>query len=95
RRDWAAAGGLASAAVKVYQSSTDRRQDGGRSTGGNRPAGPQTARVSMMESVSILDGIVLVVVLVSALLAMYRGFMRELFSIGSWVIAAVVAYMFY
>jgi len=49
----------------------------------------------MMESLSILDGIVLVVVLVSALLAMYRGFMREMFSIGSWVIAAVVAYMFY
>jgi membrane protein required for colicin V production len=49
----------------------------------------------MMESVSILDGIVLVVVLVSALLAMYRGFMREMFSIGSWVVAAVVAYLFY
>jgi membrane protein required for colicin V production len=48
-----------------------------------------------MDSVSLLDGIVLVVVLVSALLAMYRGIMREIFSIGSWVAAAAAAYLLY
>ena len=48
-----------------------------------------------MEFVTLLDGIVVVVVLVSALLAMYRGFLREVLSIGSWAAAAIVAVMFY
>lgn len=46
-----------------------------------------------MDFLTILDGIVIVVVLVSALLAMYRGLMREIFSIGSWAAAAVAAYV--
>lgn len=46
-----------------------------------------------MDFITVLDGIVLVVVLVSALLAMYRGLMREIFSIGSWAAAAVAAYI--
>lgn len=46
-----------------------------------------------MDFITVLDGIVLVVVLVSALLAMYRGLMREIFSIGSWAAAAVAAYL--
>lgn len=48
-----------------------------------------------MDFITILDGIVIVVVLVSALLAMYRGLMREVFSIGSWAVAAVAAYYFH
>lgn len=48
-----------------------------------------------MDFITLLDGIVVVVVLVSALLAMYRGFLREVLSIASWVAAAVVAVLFY
>lgn len=42
-----------------------------------------------------LDVILLVVMLISGLLAMVRGFMREVLSITSWVAAAVVAYLAY
>lgn len=48
-----------------------------------------------MDFITLLDGIVIVVVLVSALLAMYRGFMREVFSIASWAAAAAAAYYLY
>jgi membrane protein required for colicin V production len=41
---------------------------------------------------TLLDGILLFVILISAVLAMIRGFTREVFSIGSWVAAAAVAY---
>jgi membrane protein required for colicin V production len=41
---------------------------------------------------TLLDGIVIFVVLVSAILAMIRGFTREVFSIGSWVAAAAATY---
>lgn len=46
-------------------------------------------------SFTVLDGIVLVVTLVSAVLAMVRGFVREVLSIASWVVAAIAAYAFY
>jgi len=46
-------------------------------------------------SVTILDGVVLVVVLLSAMLAMVRGFVREVLSVASWVVAAAAAYYFY
>jgi membrane protein required for colicin V production len=39
---------------------------------------------------TLLDIILLAVMLISGLLAMVRGFMREIFAIASWVIAAVV-----
>ena len=42
-----------------------------------------------------LDGILVFVMLVSAVLAMIRGFTREVFSIGSWVAAAAVTYFFW
>lgn len=44
---------------------------------------------------TMLDAILVVVVLISAGLAMIRGFTREVFSIGSWVAAAVVTYFFW
>ena len=44
---------------------------------------------------TLLDGILLVIMLVSALLAMIRGLTREVFSIAAWVIAAVVTYSFW
>ncbi len=40
--------------------------------------------------VTLLDIILLVVMLISGLLAMIRGFMREILSIGAWGIAALV-----
>jgi membrane protein required for colicin V production len=45
--------------------------------------------------VTLLDVIVLVVVLISAVLAMVRGFVREVLSVASWVAAAAAAYYFY
>ncbi|MEM1286804.1 MAG: CvpA family protein [Pseudomonadota bacterium] len=46
-------------------------------------------------SITALDGIILLVVLLSAVLAMMRGFLREVLSIVSWVVAAVGAYILY
>lgn len=45
--------------------------------------------------ITLLDGILLVFMLVSALLAMVRGFSREVFSLASWVAAAFGAYFFF
>jgi membrane protein required for colicin V production len=47
----------------------------------------------MIGPLSYLDAALLALGLISALLAMYRGFMREILSIVSWVAAAGVAYM--
>ncbi|MCR4282969.1 MAG: CvpA family protein [Bauldia sp.] len=44
---------------------------------------------------TILDMIVIVVVFVSATLAMVRGFVREVLSVASWVAAVAAAYFFY
>ena len=40
--------------------------------------------------ITLLDIILLVVMLISGLLAMIRGFMREILSIGAWGVAALV-----
>jgi membrane protein required for colicin V production len=40
--------------------------------------------------ITLLDLILLVVMLISGLLAMIRGFMREVLSIAAWLIAAIV-----
>jgi len=47
----------------------------------------------MIGPLSYFDAALLVLGLISALLAMYRGLMRELLSIVSWVIAAGIAYL--
>lgn len=47
-----------------------------------------------MEGFTIVDGIVAVIIILSAVLAYSRGFVREALSIGGWVLAAVVAYIF-
>lgn len=45
--------------------------------------------------ITLLDGIFLIVLLISAFLAMIRGFVREVLSIGAWVAAAVATiYLF-
>lgn len=45
--------------------------------------------------VTILDAIVIFVVLISAILAMVRGFVREVLSIASWAAAAAAAFYFH
>ncbi len=47
-----------------------------------------------MEGFTIFDGVVAGVILISAVLAFSRGFVREAMSIAAWVAAAVVAFMF-
>lgn len=45
--------------------------------------------------ITLLDGILVGFTLVSAMLAMVRGFSREILSIASWVVAAIAAYFLY
>lgn len=45
--------------------------------------------------ITLLDIVLLAVMLISALLAMIRGFMREVLSIASWIAAAGVTLYFY
>ncbi len=47
-----------------------------------------------MEGFTIIDGAVALVIVVSALLAYARGFVREVMAIIGWVAAGVLAYMF-
>jgi membrane protein required for colicin V production len=47
-----------------------------------------------MDGFTLVDGIVAAIILVSAILAYSRGFVREGMSIAGWVFAAVVAYVF-
>ena len=44
---------------------------------------------------TLLDGIFIVFTLVSALLALVRGFSREVLSIASWIIAGLIAWIAY
>ena len=45
--------------------------------------------------IELLDIILIVLMLISGLLAMVRGFSREILSISSWVIAGLAAWAFY
>ncbi|MEM1364931.1 MAG: CvpA family protein [Pseudomonadota bacterium] len=45
--------------------------------------------------ITLLDGILIGITLISAFLAMLRGFSREILSVGSWIVAAVVAFLYY
>jgi membrane protein required for colicin V production len=47
-----------------------------------------------MDGFTIIDAVVAVVILLSAILAYSRGFVREGLSIAGWIAAAVLAYMF-
>lgn len=47
-----------------------------------------------MEAFTLVDGIVAVVVILSAILAYSRGLVREVLAIAGWVVAAVVAFIF-
>ena len=46
-----------------------------------------------MEGFTIIDGVVALVVILSALLAYGRGLVREIMAIAGWVIAAIAAFM--
>ena len=47
-----------------------------------------------MEGFTIIDGVVAVVIIVSALLAYSRGFVRESLAIAGWIGAAILAFLF-
>ena len=47
-----------------------------------------------MEGFTIIDGVVALVIVVSALLAYSRGLVRESLAIAGWVLAAFLAFMF-
>ncbi|MBI1217722.1 MAG: CvpA family protein [Rhodobacteraceae bacterium] len=47
-----------------------------------------------MQAFTIVDGVVAIVIVLSAILAYSRGFVREVLAIAGWVVAAVLAYTF-
>jgi membrane protein required for colicin V production len=47
-----------------------------------------------MDGFTLVDGIVAIIILVSAILAYSRGFVREALAIAGWIAAAVLAYVF-
>jgi len=47
-----------------------------------------------MEGFTIIDGVVALIIVVSALLASARGFAREAMAIAGWIAAAVLAFIF-
>ena len=47
-----------------------------------------------MEGFNIIDGVVALVIVISAILAYSRGFVREAMSILGWIAAAVLAFIF-
>ena len=47
-----------------------------------------------MEGFTIIDGVVAVVIVVSAILAYSRGFVREAMAILGWIAAAILAFIF-
>lgn len=47
-----------------------------------------------MDAFTIVDGIVLIILVLSAVLAYSRGLLRELLSIAGWVIAAICGFIF-
>tara|TARA_R110002033_G_scaffold84751_1_gene135290 strand:+ start:3226 stop:3783 length:558 start_codon:yes stop_codon:yes gene_type:complete len=48
----------------------------------------------MMDGFTIIDGVVAVVIILSALLAYGRGIVREIMAIAGWVAAAILAFLF-
>lgn len=46
-----------------------------------------------MDGFTLIDGVVALVILISAVLAYARGFVREVMAILGWVVAAVVAFV--
>ena len=56
---------------------------------------PRAEDLKYVMPITILDIILIGVMLISGLLAMIRGFMREILSIAAWLIAAVVTLYFY
>ena len=47
-----------------------------------------------MQGFTIIDAVVAAVIVVSALLAYSRGFVREAMAIAGWIVAAILAYIF-
>jgi len=47
-----------------------------------------------MDSFTLVDGIVAVVIVMSALLAYTRGFVREAMAITGWIVATILAFVF-
>lgn len=47
-----------------------------------------------MEGFTLIDGIVAIVILISAVLAYSRGLVREALAIAGWIAAAIVAFIF-
>ncbi len=47
-----------------------------------------------MEGFTLVDGVVAIVIILSALLAYGRGLVREIMAIAGWIAAAILAFMF-
>ena len=47
-----------------------------------------------MESLNIVDGIVIVIFLISAILAYARGVTREVMAIMGWIFSSIISFIF-
>ncbi|MCM2560948.1 CvpA family protein [Lutimaribacter sp. EGI FJ00015] len=47
-----------------------------------------------MEGFTLIDGVVALIIVVSALLAYARGFVREALAIAGWIVAGILAFIF-
>ncbi|MEO9685231.1 MAG: CvpA family protein [Tateyamaria sp.] len=47
-----------------------------------------------MDGFTLIDGVVAVVIILSALLAYGRGIVREVMAIAAWIVAAILAFLF-
>lgn len=47
-----------------------------------------------MDGFTIIDGVVALVIVISALLAYSRGFVRETLAIAGWIVSGIVAFLF-
>ena len=47
-----------------------------------------------MEGFTIIDGVVAAIIVISALLAYARGFVREALAIAGWIVAGILAFVF-
>ena len=89
-RRWRACRGLTGASARGRQRSGCAAARSGRVDSQNPADG-----VGNNMPITLLDGILVGFTLVSAMLAMVRGFSREILSIASWVAAAAAAFFFY
>jgi len=53
-----------------------------------------TSFTNLGPGMNLVDGVILLIILVSALIGLWRGFVREAFSLATWLAAFIIASLF-